>query len=126
MSDHPTDEFRQNRSERPRAEPEIIPPGAPDPRRPGAQPGHNAGPEDFSGTVFITVDQDGRTHYTKIEPPGPFAVAMGLIVLGVIVGAILLVALGMVLFWVPVVVITIAVLVFSSYLKAAWARFMGR
>lgn len=123
MSDHRTDPSRPDGPERPRAEPEIIPPGAPDPRRPGAQ----AGPEDFSGgTVFITVDQDGRTRYARIKPPGPFAVAMGLIVLAVIVGAILLVALGMVLFWVPVVVITIAVLVFSSYLKAAWARFVGR
>lgn len=123
MSDQRSDSSRSDRPERPRAEPEIIPPGAPDPR--GQGPG--AGPEDFAGgSVFITVDRDGRTRYTRIEPPGPFAVAMGVLVLGAIVGAVLLLALGVVLFWVPVIVITIAVLVFSSYLKAAWRRFMGR
>ncbi|RAI41370.1 hypothetical protein [Rhodoplanes roseus] len=122
MSQNRSDESRPDRSERPRAEPEIIPPGAPDPRPADRE----AGPEGFPGAVFITVDQDGRTRYTKIEPPGPLSIAVGLLVLGAIVGAILLVALGMVLFWVPVIVVTIAVLLFSSYLKAVWRRFMGR
>lgn len=121
MSENRSDDPRSGRPEQPRAEPEIIPPGAPDPRRPGT-----GAPEDFPGAVFITVDQDGRTRYTKIEPPGPFSVAIGMLVLGAVVAAILLVALGLVLFWVPVIVIVIAVLLFSSYLKAAWRRFMGR
>ena len=111
-----------DRPERPRAEPEIIPPGAPDPRRRSAEPD----PEEMPGAVFITVDQDGRTRYTKIEPPGPLAVGIGLLVLGAVAVTIMLLVLGLVLVWVPVIAAVIAVLLFSRYLKAAWQRFMGR
>lgn len=126
MSDFRSDDPRPGRPEQPRAEPEIIPPGAPDPVRPGGARASEVGPEGFPGAVFITVDEQGRTRYTKIEPPGPFAVAIGMLVIGGIVAAILLVALGLVLFWVPVIVIAVALVLFSSYLKAAWQRFMGR
>ncbi|MBK5961924.1 hypothetical protein CCR97_27505 [Rhodoplanes elegans] len=131
MSDFRSDDPRRGRpdqagGEQPRAEPEIIPPGAPDPVRPGGARASDAEPEGFPGAVFITVDEQGRTRYTKIEPPGPFAVAIGMLVLGGIVAAILLVALGLVLFWVPVIVIAVALVLFSSYLKAAWQRLTGR
>lgn len=113
----------------PHPEPEIIPPGAlphdrvtprprPNPRFADAGPRREA--------VFIMVDQDGRTHTARLEPPGPFAVAGAVMVLGLIAAAVLLVALGFVLFWVPVIAIVVAALAFSGYLRGAWWRLTGR
>ncbi|WP_146617603.1 hypothetical protein [Rhodoplanes serenus] len=132
-SDHPFDRAASSQPgagepERPRVEPEIIPPGAPDPD-PRLDPRRSAGrgPEGFpDGAVFVTIDRDGQPRYTRIEPPGPISTVLGLVILGAVAAGILLVALGVVLFWVPVAIVVVAALVFSGYLRGLWRRFMGR
>lgn len=117
MTQHPTD-----RPETPRSEPEILPPGT-EPRGRAENPfgGHARGE-----TVFVTVDREGRTRYATFKPPGPFSIALGVVVIGLIAAAILFVALGFVLFWVPVIAIVIAGLAFSGYLRGAWRSLTGR
>jgi hypothetical protein len=71
--------------ERPKVEPEIIPPGWPDGRewraRQSTDPHH--------------------AHFVRIETRGLFAVVLALLTLGVVTAALLALLLGIVLLWIP-------------------------
>jgi hypothetical protein len=105
----------------PRSEPEILPPERRDPR----WTGHDAQTRARGSGVFITVDEHGHTRYTTFKPPGPFTIWLVLIVIGLVGAAILMLALGFVLFLIPVVAIAIAALVLSGSIRAWWRR-VGR
>lgn len=107
--------------EAPRSEPEILPPER---RDPSWTERHAQAHERGSG-VFISVDEHGHTRYTTFKPPGPFTIWLALIVIGLIGAAILMLALGFVLFLIPVVAIAIAALVLSGSVRAWWRR-IGR
>jgi hypothetical protein len=70
-------------SEQPKVEPEIIPPGAPGGRQ---------------ARIWLSAD-DAR--FIRIETRGPVAIALALLMLGVIFVALLALLLGIVLLWIP-------------------------
>jgi hypothetical protein len=72
-------------SEQPKVEPEIIPPGAPDYRQ---------------ARIWLSAD-DRRTHFVHIETRSAFAIALALLMLGVVFAALLALLLGVVLLWIP-------------------------
>lgn len=91
MTDHPP-------PERPKAEPEIIPPGAPGPSPRGA------------GWVWHA---SGRSHgrTVRFETRGPLALLVALLMLGVGAAVVLALLLGLVLLWIPVsLAIAVAIL----------------
>lgn len=111
------DNRSSNRPEKPRSEPEILPP----------ERGDALWPEDLRASrqqsdFFIAFDEDGRTRYTTFKPPGPFAIWLVLSIIGLVGAAVLMLALGFVLFLIPVVVIGAAALVLSARIRAWWRR----
>src|SRR5687768_3526587 len=97
--------------EQPRNEPEIIPPG------------YRGQPPD--GGVFIYVDEHGNTRRATFKAPGPFAIIVVLLTIGLIAAIVLVPLLGLVLIWIPVVVVMIAALVLSGTIRAWWRRLRG-
>lgn len=122
MTDEPTDRAPP---QKPRSEPEIIPPG-----REGSPWAQEGWPFDAAGkpganpaadaAVFITVDEQGRTHYQTFKPPGPFTIGLVLAILGLVGAAILMLALGFVLFLIPIVAVAVVALVLSGRVRAWW------
>jgi hypothetical protein len=97
--------------EQPRTEPEIIPPG------------YRGQPPD--GGVFIYVDEHGNTRRATFKAPGPFAIIVVLMIVGLIAAIALVALLGLVLIWIPVVVVMIAALVLSGTIRRYWRRLRG-
>jgi hypothetical protein len=89
------------RPERPRYEPEIIPPLR----------------ERTDGGVFVFVDRYGNTRRVTFRPPGPLAVIIALALFGVAAAAGLLMLLGFVLVWIPAIAALIAVLALVGYFR---------
>ena len=126
MSDHPSD---RHSPEKPRSEPEIIPPGrgdaspwSQDTPWPDELRASEGDPGAQASSVFITVDEQGRTRYRTFTPPGPFTIGVVLALIGLIGAAILLLALGFVLFLIPVVAVVIAALALSGRVRTWWRR----
>ena len=94
--------------ERPRSEPEIIPPGRP------------AG--DGDGFVWTAIDERGETHRIYVARPGPFSVIVALFLAGLALAAVVLVLLSIALFWIPVVIFIIAAFLLSGYIRYYWRR----
>lgn len=112
MRNQPPD---QSRPERPRVEPEILPPDGDEPSGRGMPP-----------RMFVFVDRDGRTRFASFRPPGPFTLMLALVILGAIGVSVLVLVLGFVLIWIPAAVLGVAALAFSSQIRAAWRRLIGR
>jgi hypothetical protein len=88
-----------NQPERPRIEPEIIPPD----RIPRRSDWHQQTWHPFFSTA------SDETHRIYVARLGPFGIALLMLILGVVVAVILLAVVGAFLIWVPVVVLLIAV-----------------
>jgi hypothetical protein len=101
----------ESTSELPRHEPEIIPPGY---RGQGRD-----------GGVFIYVDEHGNTRRATFKAPGPFFIIVVLLTVGLIAAIAMVALLGLVLIWIPVVVVMIAALVLSGTIRAWWRRLRG-
>jgi hypothetical protein len=97
--------------ELPRNEPEIIPPGYRG--------------QSFGDSLFIYVDEHGNTRRATFKAPGPFVIILALLVVGLIAAIVLVALLGLVLIWIPVVVVMIAALVLSGTIRAWWRRLRG-
>src|ERR1700745_4245753 len=97
MSDRPTP------PERPKVEPEIIPPGERGPHPRGA-----------SWVWTSSGRAQGRT--VRFETRGPLALVMALVMLGLGSAVVLAILLGLVLLWIPVS-IAIAVAILWSFLR---------
>ena len=91
-------------SNRPRAEPEIIPPGAP-------LPPHGDGPFNARFTQRIYIAR-----------PGPFGLLLVALAVIIIAAVILLLLVGAVLIWIPVVGLMIAVAIVSGLVRSRWRR----
>ena len=95
-----------------RPEPEIIPPdraGAPGPP-----------PRGRSG-VWISINTaDGRTTYAKA--PSPFTVVMAVVGLILVAAVVLMLVLGALLIWVPVVAVIAAGFIVVSFLRGYFRR----
>ncbi len=119
MSNKPAD---RPPPEQPRSEPEIFSPGDPRGQPNARSPFDDAREDSANSAVFITVDEHGRTHYRTFKPPGPFTMGVVLTLLGLAGAAILLFALGFILFLIPVAVISIGALALSGHLKKWWQQ----
>ena len=103
------DQQNQNPPERPRAEPEIIPPG----RNSG-----RAGNPPWQATWQTGWGQNGRSDGNPNDPwrtqrvfvmrPGPLGFAVLMLALGLIAAAIVLTLIGAFLIWIPVVALFVA------------------
>jgi hypothetical protein len=98
--------------ERPKAEPEIIPPD---------QPGSPRG----RSRVFVSFNTTGEGNRAYVAAPGPFAVLLALLVLGALLVATVLLFLGAALIWIPVMAVIIGVLFLSSLLRGYFRRPRG-
>jgi len=94
--------YDPNQPERPRAEPEIIPPdrdgGRANWRHAPSTPRRGGGFDDLRGTHRVYV---GRV--------GPFGIALLLLAIAAIVAIILIAVLGAVLIWIPVIAAAVVV-----------------
>jgi hypothetical protein len=97
------DSDQAHRPDRPRSEPEIIPPQR---NRAGADP---------QSHIWVSVDEQGGTQRIYLARPGPFAIIAALAVIGLVVAAIVLVLLGAMLIWIPVVIFIISALLLRHY-----------
>lgn len=100
------------RVERPRHEPEIIPPGEDARRRRGG----------FE-SVFIHVEEgsDGIRRMS-LKRPGPFTIVLILLGVGLAVALFFVVLSALVLLWIPIVIIGILFAMFSTAGRQYWHR----
>jgi hypothetical protein len=89
----------RNQPERPRVEPEIIPPDQ-TPRR--------SDRHQQTWRPFLSTAAD-ETHRIYVARLGPFGIALLMLILGVVVAVMLLAVVGAFLIWVPIVVLLVAV-----------------
>ena len=101
----------QGPPDRPRSEPEIIPPGR-DNRRDGSKP-----------HVWVWVADREGLRQANMTLPGPFTIFLALALVTVVVGGILLVVLGAVLIWIPVFVLAVGALLIAAAARQYWWRF---
>ena len=109
----------QNPPERPRTEPEIIPPD-----RTGGRGGNSPWQATRQTGTWQTGwnpdgGQDGawRTQRVFVMRPGPLGFAVLVLVLGLIVAAIVLTVIGAFLIWIPVVALFVAVAAVFRFLR---------
>ncbi|HKM88533.1 MAG TPA: hypothetical protein VJX48_08000 [Xanthobacteraceae bacterium] len=88
-----------NQPERPRVEPEIIPPD----RTPRRSDWHRQTWHPFISTA---AEESHRIYVARL---GPFGIALLMLIVGVLVAVILLAMVGVVLIWIPVVALLVAV-----------------
>jgi|SRR6266481_7219414 len=92
--------------EKPRAEPEIIPPGGDD-------------RESESSAVHIRVFVDGggirNIHVSRLGPLGILVLAL---MIGILLAIMLVLVLGAFLIWIPLVVLVVAAAIISGLLRA--------
>ena len=100
---------RNSSPDRPRSEPEIIPPGRQDRR----DPSH----------VFISIDENGGTRRVYLAQPGPFTIILALAIIGLIGVVVLIVLLSVALIWIPVVIALVAAFVASVTFRHWLHRF---
>jgi hypothetical protein len=91
--------------DRPRFEPEIIPPG----QRNRRDPSH----------MFISIDENDGARRVYMAQPGPLTIVLALAVLGLIGVVVLIVLLSVALIWIPVV-IALAVAFVASVTLRHW------
>ncbi len=100
--------------ERPRVEPEIIPPNA---RRGGRRAFEN---------IFVRVEEsDDGIRRVQIKKLGPFTLALILLGIGLAVGIVFLLLAGLVLLWIPIVIVGILFALFSVSARDMWRRVQG-
>lgn len=97
--------YDPNQPERPRAEPEIIPPdrdgGQANWRRTSQTPWRGSGFDEIRGTHRVYV---GRV--------GPFGIALLLLAIAAVIAIILIAVLGAVLIWIPVIAVAVVIAAF--------------
>jgi hypothetical protein len=99
--------------ERPRVEPEIIPPNA---RRGGGG---------FENLFVRVEESDDGFRRVQIKKIGPFTLAMILLGVGLAVGIVFLLLAGLVLLWIPIVILGILFALFSVSARDMWRRVQG-
>jgi hypothetical protein len=99
MSDADNPHRPPHRAERPRVEPEIIPPGA--------QRG-----------------DDGVYRVRMVNPP--FTVVLLLAVIALVSVAVILLVLGALLVWIPVIAFVGSLILLAFYARYYWLRLTGR
>jgi hypothetical protein len=96
--------------ERPRAEPEILPPEREEDKSPPRRP----------HMIWLTLSQNGREG--DVAAPGWLVLLLALLAVGVLAGAVLVLLLGAMLLWLPVVGAFLLVLLISSLWRGLLSR----
>jgi hypothetical protein len=91
-----------------RPEPEIILPGDPDIR--SRRPAHRFG----EGYPFVGVRTSHRIYTARL---GPFGLILLVLALAIAAAVMLVLLLGAVLFWIPILVLLVAAAVISGLLR---------
>jgi len=95
-----------NEPERPRVEPEIIPPND---RGPYARGGRWPPPYGFT--------QMRGTHRVYVSRIGPFGFALIMLVVGLLAAIMLLILIGAALIWIPVVAVLVVIAAISGVFR---------
>jgi hypothetical protein len=101
------------RVERPRVAPEIIPPrGRPNQRG--------------FDSVFVRVEEgDDGIRRVYLKKPGPFTIVLILLAAGAIAALFFLLLAGLMLLWIPLIIIGVLFAVFSVSARDLWSRVQG-
>jgi hypothetical protein len=102
----------QGPPERPRSEPEIIPPGR-----------GGGGQRDSQSHVWVWVADREGMRQTNVRLPGPFTIGLALALVAVVAGLIVILVLGAVIIWVPVFVLALVGLLMAAAARQYWWRF---
>lgn len=97
--------------ERPRSEPEIIPPG------------QGSRTERGPGGIWMRVEQTDGTQRIYIGRPSIPALILGLIVVGFVAALAFLAMAGLLLVWMPILVVGIVLALLSNKIRRQWRRF---
>ena len=107
--------------EKPRSEPEIIPPGHDhDPLSRTSRPG-----QQDRADGFVFTDAHGRTHHIRAKRISPFLIVAVLFGIALTVAIILLLVIGAVLVWIPVAAAIVFGLLGFGALRGYWRRLRG-
>ncbi len=101
MADHSTG--NSNEPERPRVEPEIIPPD---------HFGRHDRRENWPPPYGYT--QTGGTHRVYIRRIGPFGFALIMLIAGLLAAVLLLILIGAALIWIPVIAVLVVIAAISG------------
>ena len=101
----------QGSPERPRSEPEIIPPG-----RHGGRSGSQS-------HVWVWVADREGMRQANVRLPGPFTIGLALALVAMVAGLIVILVLGAVIIWIPVFVLAIVGLLVAAAARQYWWRF---
>jgi hypothetical protein len=96
--------------ERPRAEPEIIPPG----RTERAWRGPMG--------IWMRIDERDGVRRVVIARPGLLSIILGLLLLGLIAALVFLLLAGIVLVWIPILIGGILLALLSGSIRRSWRR----
>jgi hypothetical protein len=105
----PDDRWAQRPPEKPRSEPEIIPPGGRD--------------RDSRQNVWLWVADGDGVRSANVRLPSPFLIAAVLAVVALVAAAIILVVLGAVLIWIPILLAVIGAVLLAAAVRQRWYRF---
>ena len=101
----------QGPSDRPRSEPEIIPPD------------RTGGRERSQTRVYVWVaDREGMGR-ANVTLPGPFTIFLALALVAMVAGLIVILVLGAVIIWIPIFVLAIVGLLIAAAARQYWWRF---
>jgi hypothetical protein len=101
------DQNRDRGPRRPRAEPEIIPPGR---------------DEHGPAGVFVRIDGQEGVRRVVITRPGWPAIILGLLIVGFIAALAFLAMAGLLLIWIPILVGGILLALLSGAIRRRWRR----
>ena len=106
MSDNTSDRG----PERPRVEPEIIPPGA------------NPRPRQDHENVFMQFEGRDGVHRIFIARPGWPAIIAALLIVGLFAAVVFVVLAGLVVLWIPIVILGILAAIVPNVARTYWRR----
>lgn len=107
--------------EKPRSEPEIIPPGHD--RDPLSRDSWSGRQDRADGFVF--TDAHGRAHHIRAKRISPFLIIAIVFGIALAVAVILLLLIGAVLVWIPVAAAIVFGLLAFGALRNYWRRLRG-
>jgi Flp pilus assembly protein TadB len=73
-------------------------------------------------TIWVSFDDQGGTQRIYVAQPGPFAIIAALVIAALVLAGIVLLLFGLVLVWIPVVVLVVAALLTTGYIRYYWRR----
>jgi hypothetical protein len=97
------DRYPDRGPERPRHEPEIIPPGQDE--------------SDRLTSMFMRFEQRDGVHRVYIARPGVGSIILGLLLIGLVAGVAFLVVAGLIILWVPILIGGIVLALLSGFFR---------